>query len=150
MKKMLTILAALAMTACLSLSALAAETAKDTAKETGQERAKGYHGKWTPEQRAEYKKAKAEFLNETLALRQQLAAKRVELKTLLRQPNPDSAKIKAVADAKVDLLAQVMKKRNEYLAKYPKFFGHHQRHHGGWGHPEKGGDKVKPTAGATN
>lgn len=99
----------------MTVLALAAEGGKTPASERG----KGYHGRLTPEQKAEYKKVKAKYLNETMALRQQLAAKKVELKTLLAQPNPDPAKVKAVADEKVDLYAQLMKKRNEYLAKYP-------------------------------
>ncbi|MFH1034000.1 MAG: periplasmic heavy metal sensor [Pseudomonadota bacterium] len=121
MKKILTIAAALALAASLSLPAMPAMAA-------GPERVKAQHSRFTPEQRAEYKKVKAEYLNETLALRQQLAAKKVELKTLLRQPSPDAAKIKTVADEKVDLWSQVMKKRNEYLAKYPQYFGHDRRH----------------------
>jgi len=128
MKKALTILMVLALAVCWSLPALAAETGQ------------GHHRKLTPEQRAEYKKLKADFLNETMAARQQLAAKRVELKTLLAQPNPDAAKIKTVADEKVDLLAQVMKKYNEYLAKYPQYFRHHKFHHGGWDH-KRGKDR---------
>lgn len=143
MKKALTILVALAVAVCFSLPALAA----DAAKAPGPERGKGYHHKLTPEQRAEYKKAKADFLNDTLALRQQLAAKRVELETLLAQTTPDPAKIKAVADEKVDLLAQVMKKHNEYLAKYPQYFKHHKRHHGGWGDHKERSMKGKPPAG---
>ena len=141
MKKALTILVALALAACWSLPALAADTAK------APEHHKGFFAKLTPEQRAELKKAKADFLDETMALRQQLAAKRVELKTLLKQPVPDAAKIKAVADEKVDLFAQIMKKHNEYLAKYPKYFAHrHMRHHGGWRHQDKE-MKGKPAAG---
>lgn len=131
MKKALTILVALALAVCWSLPALAADPAKAPGAETKR------HHKLTPEQRAEYKKAKADFLNDTMALRQQLAAKRVELKTLLAQPNPDAAKIKAVADEKVDLLAQVMKKYNEYLAKYPQYFGKKRYHHGQWGYHHK-------------
>ena len=134
MKKMLTVLVALALAACWSLPALAA----DVPKAPGEMHGKGHFRKMTPEQRAELKKAKADFLNDTMALRQQLAAKRVELKTLLAQPTPDAAKIKAVADEKVDLFAQIMKKHNEYLAKYPKYFGHHhKRFHHGWGHKDK-------------
>ncbi len=133
MKKALMMMAALALAASISLPALAAEGGKAP----GAERAKAYHARLTPEQKAEYKKAKADFLNETMALRQQLAAKKVELKTLLSQPNPDPAKIKAVADEKVDLHAQIMKKHNEYLAKYPQYFGHHKRHHKAWGHKDR-------------
>jgi zinc resistance-associated protein len=143
MKKLLTVLVALALAACWSLPALAA----DMAKAPGEMHGKGHFAKLTPEQRAEFKKAKADFLNETMALRQQLAAKKVELKTLLSQPAPDAAKIKAVADEKVDLLAQIMKKHNEYLAKYPKYFAHHHKHfHHGWGHKDKE-MKEKPAAG---
>jgi len=129
MKRLLTILAALTLAVAIGLPALAAEKASPAPAQSQQ-------SKLTPEQKAEYKKVKAEFLNETMAQRQQLAAKRVELNTLLSQPNPDPAKLKAVADEKVDLWAQVMKKHNEYLAKYPKYFGKmkgfhdEQRRHG--------------------
>jgi zinc resistance-associated protein len=133
MKKVLTVMVAMALAASLSLPALAA----DGPKGSGMDKAQGYHSKFTPEQRAEFKKVKAEYLNETMALRQQLAAKKVELKTVLAQPSPDAAKIKAVADEKVDLQAQLMKKRNEYLAKYPKYFAHHKRHHGAKRHMDQ-------------
>jgi zinc resistance-associated protein len=143
MKKVLTVMAAMALAASLSLPALAA----DEAKGPGMDKAKGYHSRFTPEQRAEYKKVKAEYLNETMALRQQVAAKKVELKTILAQPSPDAAKIKAVADEKVDLQCQLLKKRNEYLAKYPKYFSHHKRFKGRMGHDRPMMKKAMPPAG---
>ncbi len=54
-------------------------------------RAGGCYGysQMSPEQRAAW----SQYLNETLSLRQQLAAKRMELHTLMAQPNPDQARI---------------------------------------------------------
>lgn len=85
----------------------------------------------TPEQRDEARQAHSEYLKETLALRQSMAAKRTELQTLYAQPNPDYAKIKVLADELVDLYAQLAKKRNEFMAKYPNSYG---RYMGGWYH----------------
>lgn len=98
----------------------------------------GYHHGWanmTPEQQAEFQKAHAEFMTETLAVRQKIAAKRAEYATLMAQPTADNAKIKAVSDELVDLYAQLAKKRNEFAAKYPNAF----RFGRGFGHGFHGG-----------
>jgi Spy/CpxP family protein refolding chaperone len=123
MKKFASTLAALALAAGLSTTALAAQ---DMGPGYGPGHGPGQGPGWTqltPEQRAEATKVRADFLNETLALRQKLATKKVELSTLRHQPTPDQAKIKAAADEMVDLGAQLAKKRNEYMAKYPNAFG---------------------------
>ncbi len=117
MKKFASVIAALALVAGFSTFALAAPG-------MGPGYGPGYG--WTqltPEQQAQAEKARADFLNETQALRQKLATKRVELNTLRAQANPDPAKLKAVADELVDLGAQLAKKRNEFMAKYPYAFG---------------------------
>lgn len=121
MKKFATTLAALALAAGLSTTALAA-----SGPSHGPGHGPGQGPAWTqltPEQQAEATKARADFLNETLALRQKVATKKVELSTLRHQPNPDQAKIKALSDELVDIKAQLAKKHNEYAAKYPTAFG---------------------------
>lgn len=84
---------------------------------------------------AKFRAARAKFLLETLKLRQNIAAKRVELRTLWAQPTRDQAKIKALSDQLVDLGAALAKKRNAYLAEYPGMFGpgfgRHRRGPGG-------------------
>lgn len=118
MKKFAAITAALGLAALLSTSAIAAGPGHGG----GQGMGYGYHHGYanlTPEQQAEVDQARAAFLNDTLKLRQEIAAKRAELGTLYAQPNPDQAKIKALSDEMVDLQAQLAKKRNEYAAKLP-------------------------------
>ncbi|MFH1035210.1 MAG: periplasmic heavy metal sensor [Pseudomonadota bacterium] len=123
-KKFAALTAAVGLAALISTSALAAPGGPGMGAGYGP----GYHmgqgwSQLTPEQQAEASKAHAEFLNQTLALRQNLAAKRAELGTLYAQPTPDQAKIKALSDEMVDLGAALAKKRNEFAAKYPNAFG---------------------------
>lgn len=125
MKKLASMIAVLALALSFGLPALAADNAQPGMAPGAAK--KQHWDKLTPEQRAANRKAVADFLNETMATRQQLAAKHVELMTLRHQVEPDQAKIKTVADEVVDLKAQIAKKRNEYAAKYPAAFKH--RHH---------------------
>lgn len=118
MKKFAAITAALGFAALLSTSALAAGPAAGGGPGMGYGYHRGY-ANLTAEQQAEVDQARATFLNDTLKLRQEIAAKRAELGTLYAQPNPDQAKIKALSDEMVDLHAQLAKKRNEYVAKLP-------------------------------
>lgn len=125
-KKYAALTAALGLAALISTTALAAPGAGGPGMGAGM--GPGYHmgqgwAQLTPEQQAEIQKAHAEFLNQTLALRQNLAAKRAELQTLYAQPTPDQAKIKALSDEIVDLGAALAKKRNEFRAKYPNAYG---------------------------
>ncbi|MEW5914680.1 MAG: periplasmic heavy metal sensor [Thermodesulfobacteriota bacterium] len=67
---------------------------------------------------------RAAFLKETMPLRQQLATKGIELKTLWAQPNPDQAKIQALTNELIDLRAQLAKKAADAgLAGYGRGFG---------------------------
>lgn len=137
MKKFAALTAALGLAALISTSALAAHGGPG-----GPGMGPGYHQGWTqltPEQQAEITKARGEYMNETLALRQKLSAKRAEIQTLYAQPNPDQAKIKALSDEAVDLGAQLAKKRNEFRAKYPNAFGHGMGRGMGMGHGGGGG-----------
>lgn len=118
MKKFAALTVALGLAALLGTSAMAAGPGMGGGPGMGY----GYHHGYanlTPEQQAEVDQARAAFLNDTLKLRQEIAAKRAELSTLYAQPNPDQAKIKALSDEMVDLHAQLAKKRNEYTAKLP-------------------------------
>lgn len=85
----------------------------------------------TPEQREKFQKAQAQFMTDTLTLRQAQAAKRIELRTLASQPNPDTAKVRTLADELVDIRAQIAKKRNALLAEFP---GALMGRGGGFGH----------------
>ena len=118
MKKFAAITAALGLAALISTSAIAAGPGMGGGPGMGQGHGRGYTA-LSPEQQAEVDQSRAAFMNETLKLRQEIAAKRTELSTLYAQPNPDQAKIKALSDEMVDLHAQLAKKRNEYMAKLP-------------------------------
>ncbi|UCF57861.1 MAG: periplasmic heavy metal sensor [Deltaproteobacteria bacterium] len=71
----------------------------------------------TPEQQEKCKKMRAAQQMETLELRKQLAAKRIELKTLWKQPKIDRARIEKLSDEIAELSAELSKKRNKYLLK---------------------------------
>ncbi len=118
MKKFAALSAALGLAALLSTAAFAAGPGMGGGPGMGHGHGRGYSA-LTPEQQTEVDQAHAAFMNETLKLRQEIAAKRTELSTLYAQPNPDQAKIKALSDEMVDLHAQLAKKRNEYAAKLP-------------------------------
>ena len=70
-----------------------------------------------PEQQEKCKKMRAAHQMETLELRQQLAVKRIELKTLWKQPKIDQARIEKLSDEIADLSAELSKKRDKYLLK---------------------------------
>lgn len=79
----------------------------------------GYYQNLTPAQQAQVDKARAQFLQETLTIRQNIASKNAELRTLIAQPNADQGRIKALSDELVDLRTQLAKKGNEYAAQMP-------------------------------
>lgn len=68
-----------------------------------------------PEQREKCEKMRAAHLMDTLELRKQLAAKRVELKTLWAQPDVDDEKVEKLASGVTELETELMKKRDKYL-----------------------------------
>lgn len=57
--------------------------------------------------------AAAKFATATLKQRQELAAKRIELQTLLAQPEVDQAKAKALNASIIDLQSQLAKQASE-------------------------------------
>jgi zinc resistance-associated protein len=118
MKKWTTITASLALTLTIAAAAWAVGPGYGM---MGRGMGPGYapQPQITAEQQAEFVKARAAFLKDTQALRQQAAAKRIELGALWAQPQPDQARIVALSNELVDLRAQLAKKRNQHLAQFP-------------------------------
>lgn len=112
MKKVMVILASLTMVVMISGAALAAGPGG---------KGKGFNQPTplTQEQINQINTARAKFMKDTLQLRQQKAAKSIELRTLYSQPNPDQAKIKALALELVELRAAIAKKRIEAFSGLP-------------------------------
>lgn len=111
MKKAMIILASLTMAVMISGAALA--------KGPGGGQGFNRGPQLTQEQIAQIDAARAKFMKDTLELRQKMAAKGMELKTLYAQPNPDQAKIKALALEMVDLRSAIAKKRIEAFSGLP-------------------------------
>ena len=84
MKKVMVILASLTMVVMISGSALAAGPGG---------KGKFQRPQLTQEQVEQINQARTKFLNDTLELRKKMATKRIDLKNLYMQPNPDKAKI---------------------------------------------------------
>ncbi len=82
----------------------------------------GWEG-MTPAERKAYKKVWAEFMLETLDLRQKLVGNQMALDTLWAQPEVDKTKIQKLADETADLWAELEKKRNKYLTDCRLQFG---------------------------
>ncbi len=116
MKRMSVIFSALAIVALISTVALARGGMGMGPGSMGPGYA--YNTQITPQQQAALQKARADFLKDTQDLRNQIAQKRVELSTLWAQPNPDQARVTALNNQLVDLRAQLLKKRNQYLANF--------------------------------
>ena len=87
----------------------------------------------TKEQFEQFQAKQAAFLKDTLPLRQTLATKGIELRTLYAQPDADQAKITALRNELIDLRGQLAKKAND--AGLPGYgFGRgHRRGPGGQG-----------------
>lgn len=81
----------------------------------------------------EFQAKHAAFMKDTLQLRQSLATKRVELRTLYAQPDADQAKIKALNNELIDLRAQLAKKANDAGLPLKGFARGSQRGPGGRG-----------------
>lgn len=88
----------------------------------------------TKEQFEQFQAKRAAFLKETMPLRQSLANKRVELRTLYAQPDADQAKIKALQNEMIDLRSQLAKKANDAgLPGYGSGRGFNRGPRGGYG-----------------
>lgn len=112
MKKFMVILASLTMVVMVSGAALAAGPG-------GKGKGDFQRPQLTQEQVEQVTKARAKFMTDTLELRQKMAGKAMELKTLYMQPKPDQAKIKALALELVDLRSAIAKQRIEAFSGLP-------------------------------
>jgi hypothetical protein len=133
MKKAMVILASIAMVVMISGTSLAEGQGKGF-----------YKGKQLTEAQIEQiKDARAKFMKDTLELRQKMAVKAVELKTLYAQPKRDEAKIKALAIELVDLRAAIAKKKIEAFSGLPVGPGYGRGGYGKVGCPGFGGGPGK-------
>ena len=87
----------------------------------------------SPADREAYEKVWAQFMMETLELRQKLVGNQMALDTLWAQPQIDKAKIQKLADETADLWVNLEKKRNKYLTDCRLQFGDR-----GWSCPVSG------------
>lgn len=70
-----------------------------------------------PEQRKKFEKMRAAHMMDTLELRKKMAVKRIELKTLWKQPKVDNARIEKLSAEITGLSAELSKKRDKHLLK---------------------------------
>ena len=127
MKKITVTVISLSLLALLASGAMAGQWGPGRGQGQGYGMGPGAYAQLTPEQqadlqkkRAAFEKERAAYLQDTLGLRQQMTAKRQELRTLIAQPNFDKAKAKALALEMVDLRAQLAKKRIEHFSEQPR------------------------------
>ena len=73
----------------------------------------GQYQKMSKEEFAQLKQKRAAFMKDTMELRQKMAVKGIELRTLAVQPTPDEAKIKALRDELIEMRAELAKKAND-------------------------------------
>lgn len=77
----------------------------------------------TPEQQKQFETIWGAYLKDTLALRQQVVSKQLELEMLWHQPQMDDEKIQKISGELADLETQLKKKHDQYLLKCRKEFG---------------------------
>ncbi|MCG6878201.1 MAG: periplasmic heavy metal sensor [Deltaproteobacteria bacterium] len=77
----------------------------------------------TPEQQGKWQRMRADFLRDTLSLRQELSAKQMELEVLWDQQNPDPKKIETLSNRITELRANLEQKHNAYLFQCRREFG---------------------------
>lgn len=87
----------------------------------------------TPEQQEQWRRMRADFLRDSLPLRQELNAKQMELEMLWDQQNPDPEKVKALSGRITELRSELEKKHDAYLTQCRQEFGDH-----GWACPGGG------------
>lgn len=76
-----------------------------------------------PEELQELRKAWADYLKDTLAIRQQLAAKQMELQTLWVQPEADQTRVSQLSEEVADLRAQLAKKSDAFTLQCRQRYG---------------------------
>jgi zinc resistance-associated protein len=109
MKKMTVILGSLALVATMAVGAWAGPWGPGPGYGPGYGPGFGL----SKEDVAKLDQKRAAFMKDTLALRQQIAVKNMELRTEQAQLNPDQAKIKALGDQIIELRSQIAKKAND-------------------------------------
>jgi Spy/CpxP family protein refolding chaperone len=77
----------------------------------------------SPEQRKEWTQMRRKFSKDTLLLRKQIVNKRMELRDLWEDENPDTDKVRALSGEIADLQAKLIKQRNEFLLQCREKFG---------------------------
>jgi len=123
MKKTIVILMSLALMATVVGAAMARGGGPGYGMGPGYGKGPGQYQQLTPEQYAEMNKARAQFLKDTLELRQAMQAKRTELAMLYAQQTPDQAKIQALENEMIDLRSAIAKKANEAGISQGRGFG---------------------------
>ncbi|MDR1397810.1 MAG: periplasmic heavy metal sensor [Desulfarculales bacterium] len=107
----------------------------------------GDRGKLNREQIDERRALYAQYMQQTLETRSQLALKREQLSTLYAQPSPDLTQIKSLQDEIIDLQANLAHQANSYRGDfaYDSYgYGHHNRYlsgSGGYRHHQAWGDR---------
>lgn len=70
-----------------------------------------------------WQQSRAKFMADTLKLRQELAAKRIELQSLWSQPKPDQARVRQLSNEVAEMQAKLAKQRDQYLQQCREQFG---------------------------
>jgi Spy/CpxP family protein refolding chaperone len=76
-----------------------------------------------PEQQKQWRQMRAEFMQDTLPLRQELNAKLLEVETLWEQQNPDPDKVKALSKRITELRSKLDQRHDDFLTQCRRKFG---------------------------
>lgn len=77
----------------------------------------------SPQERQAWQQMNHQFQKDTLALRQRLVTKQMELETLWASPNPDQARVRSLSNEVAALQAELANKRNQFLLQCRQKFG---------------------------
>lgn len=77
----------------------------------------------TPEQRQQWQKMRAKFMEETLPLRQEMSSKHMALVTEWNKPEPDQDKVRELSKDVRVLQGKLQQKRDEFLQSCRSEFG---------------------------
>ena len=77
----------------------------------------------SPEQRQLWQKMRSQYMADTLALRQELSVKQMELQTLWQQSNPDQSRLSELSKQVADLRAKLAQQHDQYLNQCRQQFG---------------------------
>ncbi len=76
-----------------------------------------------PEQQKQWRQMRADFMQDTLPLRQELNAKLLEVETLWEQENPDPEKVQALSKRIRELRSNLDQKHDDFLTQCRQKFG---------------------------